>query len=254
MWPLRGLGGLRAVRRNLRPRGQNRYTGFARFGSEESVTQFILENTEVVSGNSLTPEIQLRLFTPNCKFWYERPELWPLADPFWAVYWPGGQALARYLLDTPGAAKGRKVLDVGSGCGASAIAAKLSGSADVLVNDVDPAAAIACKLNCALNGLEPFRSETENLIGSELKGWDLILLGDMFYEEALADSLHTWLQSCIQAHGTQVLIGDPGRAHLENHRIRKHLHQLAEYELPPGVRKENFGLTSSSVWHFQPEL
>ncbi|KPP64652.1 hypothetical protein Z043_116982 [Scleropages formosus] len=252
MWRLRALRP--ALRGNAVSRGRNRRTDRARFGSEASVTQFILENTEVVSGNSLTPEISLRLFTPNCKFWHERAELWPFADPFWAIYWPGGQALARYLLDEPRVAKDKKVLDLGSGCGASAIAAKLSGSANVLVNDIDPIAAIACELNCELNGLDPFPSETENLIGSEPKGWDLILLGDMFYEEALADSLHIWLQTCIRAQGTQVLIGDPGRGHLEKLRIKRHLHQLAEFELPHAVRKENFGLTRSSVWHYHPEL
>src|SRR5262249_31432484 len=35
--------------------------------------------------------------------------------PFWAFAWPGGQALARYLLDHPETVAGRRVLDVGSG-------------------------------------------------------------------------------------------------------------------------------------------
>lgn len=64
--------------------------------SDEDVRRFILDNTEVVGLNSLTPELKLRLLTPNCRFWRERPELWPFHDPFWAIYWPGGQALSRY--------------------------------------------------------------------------------------------------------------------------------------------------------------
>lgn len=64
---------------------------------DEYIRRFISENTEVVSGQqSLTPEIKLRLMTPNCRFWRERPELWPFDDPYWAIYWPGGQALSRY--------------------------------------------------------------------------------------------------------------------------------------------------------------
>uniref|UniRef100_A0A2K5RP52 Electron transfer flavoprotein subunit beta lysine methyltransferase n=1 Tax=Cebus imitator TaxID=2715852 RepID=A0A2K5RP52_CEBIM len=55
---------------------------------------FLEENTEVTSSGSLTPEIQLRLLTPRCKFWWERADLWPHSDPYWAVYWPGGQALS----------------------------------------------------------------------------------------------------------------------------------------------------------------
>lgn len=58
---------------------------------------FLEENTEVTSSGSLTPEIQLRLLTPRCKFWWERADLWPLRDPYWAIYWPGGQALSRYV-------------------------------------------------------------------------------------------------------------------------------------------------------------
>lgn len=54
------------------------------------------ENTEVTSSGHLTPEIRLRLLTPRCRFWREKPDLWPYGDPFWAIYWPGGQALSRY--------------------------------------------------------------------------------------------------------------------------------------------------------------
>lgn len=63
--------------------------------AEHDIKQFITENTEIVKGQSLTPEISLRLFTVNCRFWTERAEFWPFPDPFWAVYWPGGQALSR---------------------------------------------------------------------------------------------------------------------------------------------------------------
>ena len=36
-------------------------------------------------------------------------------EPFWSIYWPGGQALARYIIDNPSTVRGRRVLDVGSG-------------------------------------------------------------------------------------------------------------------------------------------
>ncbi|KAM4619216.1 electron transfer flavoprotein beta subunit lysine methyltransferase [Polymixia lowei] len=228
------------------------------FECEADIRRFISENTEVVEALNprlnLTPEIKLRLFTPNCTFWHSRPELWPFSDPFWAIYWPGGQALTRYLLNNPGVSEGKRVLDLGSGCGASAIAAKLCGAAHVVANDIDPVAAIATHMNCELNGLEPVVCVTDNMIGSEPEGFDLILLGDMFYDEALADSLHSWLDRCIKTHGTQVLIGDPGRAQFEEHGIKKLLLQLAQFELPETVREENYGLTYSTVWHYHPEL
>ncbi|XP_047452543.1 electron transfer flavoprotein beta subunit lysine methyltransferase [Mugil cephalus] len=222
--------------------------------SDEKIRRFISENTEIVGEHSLTPEVKLRLLTPRCRFWRERPELWPFTDPYWAIYWPGGQALSRYVLDNPEVCRGKRVLDLGSGCGASAIAAKLSGAAHVVANDIDTVAAIATHMNCELNGLEPPVCVTSDLIGSEPEGFDLILLGDMFYDEALADSLHSWLDRCIRIHGAKVLIGDPGRAQFEGHNIRKLLHLLAQFELPDSVREENYGLTSSSVWRYHPEL
>lgn len=44
----------------------------------------------------------------------------------------------RYILDNPCVVKGRSVLDLGSGCGATAIAAVMSGASQVLANDIDP--------------------------------------------------------------------------------------------------------------------
>ncbi|XP_024290335.1 electron transfer flavoprotein beta subunit lysine methyltransferase isoform X2 [Oncorhynchus tshawytscha] len=159
-----------------------------------------------------------------------------------------------YLLSNPGVSQGKRVLDLGCGCGASAIAAKFCGASHVVANDIDPVAAIATQLNCELNGLNPLPCDTENVISSEPEEYDLILLGDMFYEEALADSLHSWLNCCIQTHGTQVLIGDPGRAQFEGHSIRRLLRQEAQFELPKAVREENYGLTCSTVWRYLPEL
>ncbi|CAF98256.1 unnamed protein product, partial [Tetraodon nigroviridis] len=219
---------------------------------DDSIRQFILENTEISGQHSLTPEVKLRLLTPNCRFWRERPELWPFRDPYWAIYWPGGQALSRYLLDNPDECKGKRVLDVGSGCGASAIASRLSGAAHVTANDIDTVAAVVTHMNSELNSLDPPACVSENMIGSQIDAFDLILLGDMFYDEVLGASLHRWLDSCVKRHGTKVLIGDPGRAQLEGHSIRGLLQQLAQYELPEAVKEENYGLTCTRVWLYCP--
>ncbi|XP_061628442.1 electron transfer flavoprotein beta subunit lysine methyltransferase [Phyllopteryx taeniolatus] len=218
---------------------------------EESIRKFISENTEIVAHQNLTPEIKLRLFTPNCRFWFERAELWPFEDPYWAIYWPGGQALSRYLLDHPRICLGKSVLDVGSGCGASAIAAKLCGADRVVANDIDSVATLATCMNFELNGLESPVIVTDNLIGSDPGNFDLVLLGDMFYDNALSCNLHTWLERCIKSHNSQVLIGDPGRAQFDEHGIQRFLQKLAQFELPKPVREENYGLTRSSVWCYR---
>ncbi|KAG6939675.1 electron transfer flavoprotein beta subunit lysine methyltransferase [Chelydra serpentina] len=213
---------------------------------------FLEENTEVSSSGHLTPEIRLRLLTPRCRFWQERADLWPYGDPFWAIYWPGGQALSRYILDNPDAVRTGSVLDLGSGCGATAIAAVMSGASQVLANDIDPIAGMAMVLNCELNNVKPFPILTKNIIDTELDNWDLIVLGDMFYDEQLANSLHPWLRKCSRTHGTKVLIGDPGRPQFLGHRIHGKLHKVVEYSLPESTRQENNGLTSSIVWSYQP--
>ena len=105
-----------------------------------------------MSREHLTPELQLRLLTPECALYSGRPSVAEreeverhLSEPFWAIYWPGGQALARYLLDegerlfdeVRKGTGGLSVLDVGAGCGAASIAAKLAGAELVVANDID---------------------------------------------------------------------------------------------------------------------
>lgn len=114
-------------------------------------------------------------------------------------------------------------------------------------------AAIATQMNAELNGLEAPVCLTKNIIGCQTEGFDLILLGDMFYDEAISSSLHSWLDLCIKTHGTKVLIGDPGRAQFKDHGIQQLLQQLAQYELPVSVKEENYGLTCSTVWSYCPE-
>lgn len=119
---------------------------------------------------------------------------------------------------------------------------------------VSAVAAVATQMNCELNGVEPLVCLTKNMIGCRTETFDLILLGDMFYDEALSSSLHSWLDLFIKSHGTKVLIGDPGRAQFEEHGIRRFLRRQAQYELPASVREENYGLTCSTVWSYCPEL
>ncbi|XP_065811528.1 electron transfer flavoprotein beta subunit lysine methyltransferase-like [Labrus bergylta] len=192
--------------------------------------RFIGENTEVVGEQSLTPELRLRLFTPSCRFWTERPELWPYEDPYWAIYWPGGQALSRSIMAENVLEKSWKMIPG------------------------KELAAVATHMNSELNGLQPPVCLTHNIMGSPPAAFHLILLGDMFYDQSLATSLHSWLNRCMETHGTKVLIGDPGRAQFEEHAIRRLLRPLAQFELPDSVREENYGLSCSGVWSYTPEL
>nr|XP_018901706.1 PREDICTED: electron transfer flavoprotein beta subunit lysine methyltransferase-like [Bemisia tabaci] len=217
--------------------------------TDTTLTRTIRLHTEL-SVAHLTPELRLHLITPNCTLWRAPPSEAPFADPYWAFYWPGGQAIARYILDHPAAVRGRRVLDLGAGSGACGIAAAIAGAQRVLLNDIDPVACVAARLNLQEN-LEQCKTcdvgiSSENLLKAEFFPWDLILIGDMFYDETFAAVLYPWLKSA-SAEGCSVLIGDPGR-HGLSARIRSRLTKLEEYNLPEHCCLENRGFSSAVVW------
>jgi predicted nicotinamide N-methyase len=160
----------------------------------------------------LVPELRLRLLTEACPLWRANEEeaaAAGLVEPWWAFSWPGGQALARYVLDHPETVRGKRVLDFGAGCAVEALAALRAGAATAVAIDVDPIAAAAARLNAELNGL-PLDTGTRDPVG-DLVAADLVLAGDVFYEKALAARAVRWLQSL----GVPVLLGDPARGFLD---------------------------------------
>ena len=134
--------------------------------------------------------------------------------PYWAFAWPGGQGLARFLLEHPDIVKGKSVLNIGSGCALESIAAVKSGARVVHSNDIDPLAAIAGSLNAQLSNLT-LEFGTADLIGTHVKA-DIILAGDVWYDAQLANQMVPWLRKC--AVNSLVLIGDARRVPLDNSR------------------------------------
>ncbi|XP_071093042.1 electron transfer flavoprotein beta subunit lysine methyltransferase-like [Haliotis cracherodii] len=212
---------------------------------QSSTRAEIMKHTELTRDH-LTPEIQLHLVTRKCDLWHSRGDNSPFVDPFWAFFWPGGQAVTRYILDNRDKFRQRTVLDVGSGCGASAIAAALCGAKTVVANDIDAVATVAAKLNADVN-LCGITVDSRNMIGSVCNQWDVIILGDMFYDSEFVSCISDWLNHYLKA-GTCVLIGDPGRLTFENHPMKSLLTKLAEYNLPEQSRLENNGLNTAGVW------
>src|SRR3954449_368015 len=78
----------------------------------------------------LVPEVTLLVAADVVLLWEameERQGNAPSEPPFWAAAWPGGQALARHVLDHSEVVAGRSVLDLGSGSGLVAVAAAVGG-------------------------------------------------------------------------------------------------------------------------------
>nr|XP_049706329.1 electron transfer flavoprotein beta subunit lysine methyltransferase-like [Helicoverpa armigera] len=210
----------------------------------KDLVSLILKHT-VTSRRHLTPELALRLVTPDCPLWRATEDQVPFKDPFWAFYWPGGQATARYILDNGDLVKNRKVLDVGCGCGAGSIAASKMKAKRVVANDIDDYAVTATEMNAELNDVT-IETSTENLVGDSCREFDTILIGDMFYDEEFANILFEWLHR-LTADGKTVLIGDPGRHGLTSRR-RGAMTLLARYQLQPHNCMENHGFTHTTVW------
>ncbi|MDG4831943.1 50S ribosomal protein L11 methyltransferase [Solwaraspora sp. WMMD1047] len=174
------------------------------------------------------PEIRLHLAEDPIVFWarMEAEAGTALTPPFWASAWPGGQVLARYLLDHPQVSAGRQVLDLAAGSGLVAIAAALTGARSVTANDIDPYALAAVILNARCNAV-PVAVRGGDLLDGDADGADLVLAGDVFYSAAMAERMLAFLDRVVR-RGGQVLVGDPGRTNLP----RGRLSTVASYPLP----------------------
>lgn len=209
---------------------------------------FILEHTECLP-STLVPEISLYLATDTGPLWRLTEE--ELADrglppPFWAFAWAGGQALARYILDNPELLRGKRIFDFASGSGLIGIAAARSGAGYVAANDIDPFAHHAMELNARANNVTMAVS-SHNMIGHDLSDFDIILTGDICYEQPLADEVEIWLRG-IAASGRMVLMGDPGRTY----RPKQGLEKCAHYHVPTPRELEDNDVRSTSVWRILP--
>jgi len=190
------------------------------------------------------PEIQLHLADEAHDLWLKTEEeldALGLPPPFWAFAWAGGQGLARHILDNPDLVRGKSVLDFASGSGLVAIAAKRAGAARVTAADIDPWSATAARLNAQANTVD-FDFTQSSLVGID-EGWDVMLAGDVFYDQAMTTSILPWFQG-LARRGAQVLIGDPGRSYCP----RDGMQLLATYQVPVTRALEDSEIKRTSVF------
>jgi predicted nicotinamide N-methyase len=202
--------------------------------SPGAAAEFVRAHTERAYA-PLVPELALLLATEITPIWQATEDFLRahnIAPPFWAFAWPGGQALARYILDHPAEVAGRRVLDFASGCGIAALAAAKAGAAQVQAAEIDALAIAAMQLNAAENGLalEPLEGD---VVGSACR-WDLILCGDVCYEAPMTRHILPWLKA-MAADGAEVWVADPGRAYLP----QAGLVEIAVYEVPTSLELED---------------
>lgn len=177
----------------------------------------LVRSVTQLSSVPLVPELRLHLLMPSSPLWRATPDeakAHGLELPYWAFAWPGGQALARWVLDHRESVHGKRVLDVGSGGAIEALAAMTSGAASVECADVDPVASVAAQLNATANGVRLETMTVDVLTRSAASfDCDVVLVGDLTFDEALTARLLPWLRA-QRALGREVLVGDAGRVPL----------------------------------------
>ena len=226
--------------------------------TKDVITKEFLKTELMKSRNHLTPEIVLHLLTPSCPLYNSNSESTNLHDPWWSIYWPGGQVLARTILDNPVLVKNKNVLDLGSGCGAVSIASKMSGARSVIANDIDPNAAVAAQANSDINSVTDIFLEGRDILnkGEEniLEKVDVLLVGDMFYDESIGTSLLSFCKKFKEKDPSRVvLMGDPGRWFLQsnNNVVENSFDCIAKHGLEEECKKENYGFHYGLVWRMK---
>ena len=210
-----------------------------------NASAFIRANTVLGTAHHV-PEIRLHLATEITPIW-QASETWlserNIAPPFWAFAWPGGQALARHILDHPHHAAGKRVLDFAAGGGIAAIACAMAGAACVEAAEIDDLALAAIALNAAENNATV--SPIGDIVGAANR-WDLILCGDVCYEAPMTGHIMPWLS--IMATGADTWIADPGRSYLP----RTGLSPLASYRIETSLELEDHTSRDVTLYRVLP--
>jgi predicted nicotinamide N-methyase len=216
--------------------------------AEADPIAFIRRET-VIATPPLVPEIRLHLATEITPIWQATESTLAregLPPPYWAFAWPGGQALARSILDDPAIVAGKRVLDFAAGSGLVAIAAAKAGAQTITAAEIDRFAAEAIALNATLNGVK-VPVTLEDVVG-EAGPWDLVLAGDVCYERPMAERVTAWLRKLV-SQGVEVMIGDPGRSYLP----KSGLQQVTRHRVPTSLELEDRTERETVIWRLLAE-
>lgn len=163
--------------------------------------------------------------------------------PFFAVPWPGAQAVARALQDRIVDVTGRVVLEVGCGSGVAATAAALAGARRVIATDVDPLALQVTRLLARAHDVvvETVRLDVLDAAAvavalDALEPGDVVVGADVVYNRDLGGGL-TSLIAEARRRGLTVLVADSGRPFFEAGALRA----IATFVVPVPVAVEGQG-------------
>ena len=96
---------------------------------------------------------------------------------------------------------------------------------------------------CTCRNGVAIETTSDDLLSGEPIAAEVILVGDLFYERALADRVLAAIEA-MAARGTPVLVGDPQRSYFPKQRFQ----QVAEYSVPVTRDLEDMEIKRTAVW------
>jgi predicted nicotinamide N-methyase len=141
--------------------------------------------------------------------------------------------------------QGKRIVDFASGSGVAAIAAMKAGAKSALAVDIDELALHATALNAEINQVVVQTSEGIDLAKPFTRA-DVILAGDICYQQAMATTVTRWLRLCVEQNVVAYL-ADPGRAYVP----QEGLVQMASYDVPTSRDLEDRDMRTVTVWRME---
>lgn len=196
------------------------------------------------------PEIEVFFAVEPHALWRATAQLagQEVGVPFWALPWPAGLCLARFILDHPEAVRGRGVVDVGVGGGVAAIAAMKAGARRVIGVDLDPWALRVSRLAAARNGvsLELILADfAKDPVGDPD---DLVLLADLEYGPEGAAARRRAGELTLS--GASLLVTDCGRTHFDPTGLRR-VASFSRPGMPRPIEGESYQRRALSLLQHQ---
>ena len=216
----------------------------------DSTRAFVLRHTRLRPVPGLE-ELRLHLADEALVIWHAAQV--ETGDPdapmtYWAFAWGGGLAIGRYLRDHPEAVAGKRVFDLASGSGLCAIAAMRAGAESATAADIDPLSASAIGLNARANKCRVGVLRRDVLDDEDPPDADVVLAGDCWYEQQLAERVLPWLLR-VRARGIDVIVGDPGRRYLPADQLT----ELAAYDVRTTTELEDLERKQGRVYRLRRE-
>jgi len=139
--------------------------------------------------------------------WRDVPQT-PSQPPFWSLPWPGGAALAAYLLEHPDLVTNRRVIDLGCGVAPAGIAASMAGAAYVELTDHDVSALRCAQLSADANAApvatRRFDWFDHQSVAGQLAAsgqFDVACACEIFYEDRNVQAVCSFLPKLLRPGG-----------------------------------------------------